>query len=417
MIIQRAFKTELDPNNKQRTALLRHAGAARWAYNWGLRRKIDAYRSTGKSPSAIDLHRELNKLKKQSVEEGGVPWAYEVSKCAMQEGLRDLDRAFQHFFRRCKSGARRKGFPRFKSRKRGIGGFRLTGSIKVTHDERHVHLPRLGTLRLKERGYLPDPDRTDVKILSVAVSERAGRWFVSLQVELEVPDPKSEIDHVVGIDVGIKHLALTSDGEVFDNPKALRGGEQRLRLLQKSVSRKQKGSNNRRKAVHLLARQHYRVSCIRKDSLHKVTSEIANRASVLCIETLNVSGMQKNHRLAGALSDASLSEFHRQLEYKARWRAVTVVKADRWFPSSKTCSRCGHVKTDLTLGDHTYECESCGLVLDRDLNAAFNLKHVAVSSTVTACGEARSGLTRVGRVKRASLKQEPNSILSFGRGG
>src|SRR3972149_8143111 len=173
MKIQRAYRTELDPNNEQRTALLRHAGAARWAYNYGLRRKIDIYKETGRSPSAIDLHRELNALKRKPVEEGGVPWMYEVSKAAPQEALRHLDRAFEHFFRRCKNGAKIKGFPRFKSRKRGVGGCRLTGAIRATFS--HVQLPRLGSLRLKENGYLPTTDREDVKVLSASVSEKAGR--------------------------------------------------------------------------------------------------------------------------------------------------------------------------------------------------------------------------------------------------
>lgn len=406
MKINRAYRVELDPNNVQRTALLRHAGCARWAYNWGLRRKIEEYEVKGKSPGAMALHRELNTLKKADPEDGGLPWMYEVSKCAPQEALRDLDRAFQHFFRRCKQGDRRKGFPRFKSRKRGIGGFRLTGTIKVTEDGRHVQLPKLGLLRVKERGYLPGPDR-DVRILSATVTEQAGHWFVSLAVEQEVADPTPTGD-TVGVDVGIKTLATVSDGRTFDNPKSLRGAEARLRRIQKAVSRKQRGSNNRKKAVEQLRRQHYRVACIRRDSIHKATSAITKSASVIGIETLNVKGMMQNRRLSKALSDASLSEFLRQIEYKARWRGVAVVKADRFYPSSKTCSGCGSVKSDLTLGDRTYECGSCGLEIDRDLNAAVNLRALAVSSTVSACGEDVGPIPPcVGDA--ASLKQEPNS--------
>ena len=176
MKTQRGFKTELDLNNKQRTACLRHAGAARFAYNFGLRRKAEAYQAGEKVPSAIDLHRELNRLKQTDY-----PWLYETSKCAPQEALRDLDRAFANFFRRValkKAGqlTGKVGYPRFKSRKRGIGSFRLTGAIKVF--PRHVQLPRLGKLRLKERDYLP----VGAHILSATVSERAGRWFVSVQV-------------------------------------------------------------------------------------------------------------------------------------------------------------------------------------------------------------------------------------------
>ena len=183
MIILRAFKTELDLNNAQKTACARHAGAARWAYNWGLARKIEAYQAGRKVPTAIDLHRELNVLKKTEL-----AWMYAVSKCAPQEALRNLDQAFAHFFRRVKEKKAGKkievGFPKFKSKKNGLGSFRLTGAIHVF--EKAIQLPRLGVLRLKERGYLP---LEGVHILSATVSERAGRWFVSLQVEMEIPDP------------------------------------------------------------------------------------------------------------------------------------------------------------------------------------------------------------------------------------
>ena len=408
--IHRAYKVEIDPNNQQRTALLRHAGCARWAYNWGLNRKIEDYKATGKSPGAMALHRELNALKQSEI-----PWMYDVSKAAPQEALRDLDRAYQNFWRRCKEGSKRKGFPRFKSRKNGIGSFRLTGVVRSTLSGRHIQLPRLGKIRVQhgERGYLPSPDNPFVKVLSATVSERAGRWFVSLQVEETLSTPKPKVDgEVLGIDVGVKHLAVCSDGTVIENPRALKGAEARLRQLNKSVSRKVKGSKNRRKAVRRLARQHYRVSNIRQDAIHKATTEIVRRASVIGLETLNVKGMLRNHRLARSLSDAALSEFHRQVEYKALWSGVDVVRADRFFPSSKTCSCCGHVVKDLSLSDRTFRCPpspgGCGLEIDRDLNAAFNLRQMAVSSTVTACGEASSGSVLRGGVKLASVKQEPN---------
>jgi len=416
MKINRAYRVELDPNNRQRTVLLRHAGCARWAWNWGLRRKIEEYKTHGKSPGAMALHRELNTLKQTEL-----PWMYEVSKCAPQEALRDLDRAYQNFWRRCKANDSRKGFPRFKSRKNGVGSFRLTGAIRSTPSGRHVQLPRLGKIRVQhgERGYLPGSNDIRVKILSATVSERAGRWFVSLQVEETLPTPRTKANgSVLGIDVGVKHLAVCSDGTVIENPRALKGAETRLRRLQKSVSRKVKGSRNRRKAVQRLARQHYRVSNIRRDAIHKATTEIVRKASVIGLETLNVKGMLRNHRLARSLSDAALSEFHRQIEYKAAWSGVEVVRADRFYPSSKTCSCCGHVVDDLSLSDRVFRCPptegGCGLEIDRDLNAAHNLKAMAESSSVSpsgakACGEASSGSIPRGGVKLASVKQEPNS--------
>jgi len=403
MRLNRAYKVELDPNNVQRTLLLQHAGAARWAFNWGLRIKIESYRETKKSPGAIELHRELNKLKKLPKDEGGVPWMYKASKAAPQEALRNLDKAYKNFFRRCEQGAKRKGFPKFKSRHKGIGSFTLTGSIRVTPEGTHIQLPRLGKLRLKERGYLP---QDDIKVLSATVSERAGHWFVSISVEEGGPDPKPAKD-VLGVDVGINHLAVTSEGDVFENPKALGGALKRLRRLSKTVSRRKKGSNNRKKAAATLAREHYRVSCIRKDSIHKATTAIAKQAGIIVTEDLNVAGMLKNHRLSRSLSDASLSEFHRQLEYKAKWHGATLVKADRFYPSSKRCSRCGYVKEKLRLSERVYRCERCGLVVGRDLNAAVNLKSLAVSSTVTACRQGSAGLGHMAQVKLPS-GQEAN---------
>ena len=398
----KAYKTELDPTCKQIEMLLQHAGCARYAYNWGLHKKIEAYKTTGKSPSAIDLHRELNQLKKLPVEDGGIPWMYESSKCAPQEALRNLDSAYKSFFRRCKSGSKAKGFPRFKSRKKGIGSFRLTGTIRAL--EKAVQIPVLGELRLKEHGYLPT---RDVRVLSATVSEQAGRWYVSLQVEQELAESEPKPTHVVGVDVGIKCLATTSDGEVFDNPKALGQAQRTLRVRQKAVSRKQKGSRNRRKSVRRAARLHQRISNIRKDASHKLTTSIIKSASVVGIETLNVAGMMKNHCLAKALSDAALSEIHRQLRYKAKWYGTDIVEADRFYPSSKTCSCCGNVKAGLSLGERTYCCEVCGFVEDRDINAAINLRNLAASSAVSACCPESAGSSRKTRTKLLA-GQEPS---------
>ena len=405
MKINRAYRVELDPNNRQRTAFRRAAGCARWAYNWGLRRKIDAWNErkaaleegtskaeAPKVPTAIDLHKELNLLKKLPPEQGGVPWMYESSKAAPQEALRNLDKAFENFFKKCKSKSNGpKGFPKFKSKKKGLGGFRLHDTVAKGN---LIKLPRIGKVRLKERDYLPTKERTDVRVLGASVSAKAGRWFVSLQVEQELPDPQVDTTlPVLGVDLGVKVLATCSDGTVFENPKALKSGTKRLRMLQKSVSRKVVGSSNRRKSKERLARQHYRVSCVRKDALHKASDAITKRCSVLVLETLNVAGMLKNHCLAKAVADASMGEMHRQLLYKAAWRGVPLVLADRWFPSSKKCSSCGNVKKDLTLNDRECECAACGVVVDRDLNAARNLANLAGSSPVgglptQACGEA-----------------------------
>jgi len=377
MKILKAYKTEIDPNNVQRTMLLKHAGSARYAFNWGLNEKKKAFDAKTKIPNAMELHRQLNALKKTDF-----PWMYEVSKCSPQEALRNLDRAFDNFFRRCKakkSGTHKGkvGFPKFKSKKKGVGSFRLTGTIKVFPQA--VQLPRLGSIRLKERDYLP----LDAKILSATISEHAGRWFVSIQVEETIADPKAKPESIVGVDLGIKTLATCSDGTTFENPKALRRNLKKLKRLSRSLHRKQKGSKNRKKAARKLAKLHYRIGNIRKDTLHKMTTQLTKSKSVIGIEDLNVSGMMKNHSLAQAISDLGLGEWRRQLEYKAGLYGCKIVVADRFFPSSKMCHVCGCLNESLELSDRSWTC-SCGAILDRDMNAAVNLRNnakLAVSST------------------------------------
>jgi putative transposase len=408
MVVLRAYKTELDLNNVQVSACRRHAGAARYAYNFGLGRKQAEYKATGKSPSAIDLHRELNALKKTDL-----PWMYEVSKCAPQEALRDLDAAFSHFFRRCrlkKAGTLRGkvGYPKRKTRKKGLGSFRLTGRIRVFPDA--IQLPRLGRLRLKERGYLPVDG---VKVLSTTVSEQAGHWYVSIQVEQEHEVP-GNTGPAVGVDLGIKTLATLSDGSHVPNVKPLKRHLRKLRRLQRTVSRRRKGGQNRRKAVRRLAKQHRAVAHIRAHTLHDLTTRLAKTKSAIVIEDLNVAGMLKNHRLAQAISDVGFGEFRRQLEYKAQWYGSRVIVAPRFYPSSKMCSGCGWIDEHLTLADRTFCCQNpgCGLVIDRDLNAALNLEKLAASSTESrnACGADSAGHAHADVVKLAVLKQEPNTF-------
>jgi putative transposase len=403
--IQRAYKTELALNNEQITACKRHTGAARWAYNWGLQRKQETYRATGKSPSAMELHRDLNALKQTAV-----PWMYAVSKCAPQEALRNLDTAFAHFFRRVQLKQQGKlrgkvGYPQRKTRKHGLGSFCLTGSIVVFSDA--IQLPRLGRLRLKERSYLP----TDAHILSATVSEHGGRWYVSILVEQERIVPVNS-GPVVGVDLGVKTLVTLSDGTVEPNPRHLRQHLKQLRRCQRAVSRKQKGSHNRKKAVRRLAALHRTVANQRANTLHQITSRLAKTKAVVVVEDLNVAGMLKNYHLAQAIGDVGFGKFRRQLAYKAAWYGCQVLVASRWEPSSKTCSGCGWVDDDLTLADRVFRCEQCGLLLDCDLNAAVNLATLAGSSSErqNACGEESAGQRRGTLVQLSSVKQEPDAF-------
>jgi transposase len=268
MIIVKGYKTELRLNNRQKTLCLKACGVVRFAYNWGLRIKIDEYKATGSSPNAIELHRRLNALKATEF-----PWMYEVSKCAPQEALRDLDNAFQHFFRRVKNGET-PGYPKFKSKRKRVGSFRLTGNIRV--EDRRVKLPRLGWLRLKESGYLPKV----AHILSATVSEKAGRWFVKLQVKEQVSDPKPS-QAICGVDVGIKHLATLDDGTQFENPKALSKLREQLDRAHKRVSRRKEGSQNRKKAVRQLQKLYMRIGHVRNDAIPNAATAITKQFGVI----------------------------------------------------------------------------------------------------------------------------------------
>jgi putative transposase len=378
MSVKRGYKTELDLTNEQITACLKHAGCARKAYNWGLARKQEARARGLPMPNARQLHRELNALKATEF-----PYMYEVSKCAPQEALIDLDNSFKQFFRKTKLKKQGRfrgkcGYPRFKSRKKGIGGFRLTGAIHVF--EKSIQLPRLGTLRLKEKSYLP----MHARMGSATITEQAGRWYVSICVHEEQAEPTPATGPVVGVDLGVKTLATVSDGREIANPKALRKRLKRLQRLARWHSRTHKGSANRKKAQRKLARMHARIANIRKDALHKATAGLVaknkpceQRPAVIVIEDLNVSGMLKNRKLARAIADVGFYEFRRQIVYKARYAGCIVQVVSRWEPSSKTCSGCGWLHLDLTLADRVFICRQCGLTIDRDLNAAQNLAALA----------------------------------------
>lgn len=396
MNIIKSYKVELDLNNKQRTLFVKHAGVARFAYNWGLAQRIEEYRTTGKSSSAIDQHKQIVQMKKTKE----YSWLKEVSKCAPQEALRNLDSAYANFFRRVKKGET-PGFPKKKKRSKGLGSFRLMGTIKISSNT--IQLPRIGTVRLKEKDRLP----VGIKVSSVTCSERAGHWFVSLKYETEVPSVETGTG-TIGIDLGIKSLAVTSDGRVFENPKALRNNLKKLARLQRKLSRQVKGSNNRKKTKTKISRLHYRISNIRKDNLHKVTSAIVmakTKPETIVIEGLNVSGMMKNRKLSQAISDVGFTEFRRQIEYKSKWNGITVQVAPMFFPSSRLCNVCGTKNEDLKLSDRVWVCENCETKLDRDLNAAINLANLAITTVSptesNACGQGWPW-----------MKQESNSRLS-----
>ncbi len=398
MLVHKVYRYELDPNNSQRTSLLQHAGVARFTYNWGLEHRIKLYndgQGSNRFTDAMRQHKLLNSLKKTQF-----PWMYECSKCAPQEALRNLDRAFRNFYRGLKT-VKSVGFPRFK-RKGVRDSFRLTGVIRIKG--RRIQLPRLGEIRIKEKRKRYYKGR----ILSATVRRRANRWFVSITVVERIPDPTYVKGPAVGVDLGIKTLATLSDGTTFTNHRALGKRLQKLRRLSKSLSRKKKGSRNREKAKLRLAKMHLKIFNIRQDVLHKATTYLAKSHSKIVIEDLGVSGMMKNRRLARAIMDVGMYEFRRQLEYKCAWYGSKLIVAPRAFPSSKRCSSCGHRKKDLSLAERKYHCDVCGIRIDRNLNAALNLVTISLPETLTACREDVRPRDSSGIAMQTSTKQEPN---------
>jgi putative transposase len=372
MTVQRplkSLKVRLEFNNEQQTYARQHCGVARHAWNWGLSVCQAALERNEKCPSAIDLHKKLvAEVKSEN------PWYYDVSKCAPQQALRDLNTAFKRYFKKVSR------FPNFK--KRGQKDhFYTEGAIEVDGDR--IKLPRFGWVKMSE-----SVENRSIK--NCVLSRTANEWFVAFKVP-SVPIPTVEKKAVVGVDLGIQTLATFSDGHQFANKRAYKKYKRKLKLAQRQVSKKfkkgQKQSKNYQKAALKVAKIHQKVANVRKDALHKLTTSLSKNHAEVVIEDLNLKGMSQNHKLASAILDGGFYEFRRQLTYKCDWYGSKLTVVDRFYPSSKTCSSCSNVKKELALKERTYCCEHCGLEIDRDLNAAINLRNQSVSYTaVNACG-------------------------------
>ena len=394
-----AHRIALDLNNVQATYMARAAGTARFAYNWALaewKRQYEAWKldSSQPKPSQAALRRQLNRIKREQF-----PWMLEVTKNAPQMAIIQLGDAFKNFF------AGRAKYPQF--RKKGVHDrFTLTNDQFRLNGCR-LRIPNLGWVRMRESL------RFTGKILSATVSRVAGRWFVSIAVDTQDDShlPKAENQGAVGVDLGVSALATLSTGETIDGPKPHKALLSRLQRLSRSLSRKQKGSANRKKAKEKLAKLHARIAAIRSDALHQLTTHLTRRFHTIGIEDLNVRGMVKNRHLARSIADMGFFELRRQLEYKAAMRGGQIVVADRFYPSSKMCSGCGHKLEELLLSMREWTCPSCRTHHNRDVNAAINLKNMAVSSTVSACGEEGSDPGLATGVKPASVKQEASNKI------
>lgn len=394
---QRAYKTKLVVNNHERRYLEGCAGTSRYVYNWALAESMrlseEAKAETGKpkTPSARNqLKKEFNKIK---VKSGLCPWIVEYPYVITEAAFDDLDSAYKHFFRRVKNGET-PGYPKFKSRY-GPRSFRLRGNIRVENGR--IRLPRIGWMRLAESDYVPDGP-ANFATLSRAAND--DTWYIAVNMDFE-PEPVDVVPGALGIDLGVKVMAVDSDGDVYENPSHYRTLERKRARLARELSRRQgarkgeaKGANFT-KTKRKIAKLDRKIAESRKHAQHNVSRAVTygKRPSVIVLEDLNVKGMMAKAKpkeredgegyapngraakngLSKSLADVGLGELRRQIEYKASWIGIDVLVADRFYPSSRTCSGCGAVDSDLRLSDRTYRCDHCGLVIDRDLNAAVNL--------------------------------------------
>ena len=425
MITHQAFRFELDPNDQMSSALSSHCGASRFAYNtmlsyvcWALDARAFEARTTGSPTTQVPwnlyaLRKEWNEIKCDIA-----PWWQDNSKEAYNSGLDALGRALSNFSS-SRKGLRRGskvGFPKYKKRGSRQSFRYSTGSFGVV-DDRHVKLARIGVIRVKERTtkLIEQLDANNARILSCTISKSANRWFIAFGCEVERNDVSAHnFESVVGVDLGIRHLATLSTGEVIANPKPLQRYQRRMARLQRELSRRHNGSKRRARTKVAISRQHVRIANIRNDAIAKATTNLARNYASVVIEDLNVVAMTSSPKrvvdphneqaflangkrakagLNRSLSDVSFGEFRRRLIYKMGWRQGRLIVADRYYPSSKTCSSCKQVKTKLDLARSTYRCD-CGLEIDRDLNAAINLGvygHQVVAGSGPETQTARGG--------------------------
>ena len=379
----KAIKVRLNPNNKQLTKLFQYAGCARFAYNWAISREEENHKQGNKFLSDNDLRKEFTQLKKLQE----YKWLNEVSNNVTKQAIKDACNAYKKFFKgQCK-------FPKFKSRKYSTPSF-YQDNVQIKFTENHVKVEgfsmskkqnkqKLNWIKLCEKKKIP----TDCKYMNPRFTYDGLYWYVSVSIEVDDNTENTlPSNEGIGIDLGIKDLAVCSDGNTYKNinkTQRVKKLEKKKRRLQRSVSRKyckNKKGDNYCKTSNIIKREKELLKIIkhlkniRQNYLHQTTSEIIKRKpSFICIEDLNVSGMMKNRHLSKAVQEQGFYEFRKQIEYKAKWNNIPVIIADRFFPSSKMCSCCGHIKKDLKLSDRIYKC-GCGNIINRDFQASLNLK-------------------------------------------
>jgi putative transposase len=388
---QKAFKYRFYPTPEQETLLRRTIGCTRLVYNRALSERTQAWYERQERVGYAETSAMLTDWKKEE----DLQFLNEVSSVPLQQGLRHLQGAFTNFF------AGRAKYPNFKKKRNGGSAAFTKAAFKLKDGQ--VFLAK-STEALPIRWSRQLPEGVEPSTITVKLSP-SGRWFVSLLVEVEI-EPLPASPNQIGIDLGITSLVALSTGEKVSNPKGFKAKRAKLRRVQKALSRKVKGSNNRYKARLKVAKVHEQISDARKDFLHKLTTQLVRKNQTIAVEDLAVKNMVKNHKLALAISDASWGELVRQLEYKCDWYGRTFIKIDRWFPSSKRCGHCGHVVEKLPLNIRDWDCPKCGTKHDRDVNAAKNI--LAAGLAVSVCGAGVRPEESKSR-KAPAMKQKPKS--------
>jgi putative transposase len=360
MLVQKSVKLRIYPNNQQDVVLLeKHFGCRRWVYNHFLNLFNENYHQGGKKLSYIDASKILTDLKKETETE----WLKEVNSQTLQASIKDLDGAYDRFFRKLAK------FPQFKSKRKSRSSFKVPQHFDIDWENNLITIPKFKKpfkFKGKYKGEL-------IKINSVNISKTpSGKYYASVQGEFDI-QPKPQTENYIGIDLGIKDLVITSNGEVFPNKKFLKRKLKKLKYIQRQHSKKKKDTNTRERWRKKLAIQYEKVTNQRLDYLHQITSQLINENQVICIENLNVKGMIKNHKLAQAISDVAWGTLVSMLTYKCNWNSRKLVVVDRFYPSSKTCSSCSHLMDSMPLSVREWTCPSCGTVHDRDINAAKNI--------------------------------------------
>jgi putative transposase len=390
MKINYTYKYRIYPTEEQQESLAKQFGAKRFVYNHFLNLRINTYALTGRGLSYNTLANILTDMKKEKEYE----WLREADSQVLQQALRDLDSAYNNFFNKW---AR---FPRFK-KKHGAQSIRYPQRFKLEGSK--LYLPKVGWVKI----VLHRPIEGEMRNLTISKT-KSGKYFASICVEREVPNPTYKGEKV-GIDLGLKDFAITSEGQRFGNPKFLAKSEEKLKKSQRKLSRTKKGSKGREIARLRVARQHEKIANQRQDFLHKLSRQLVEENQLIVIEDLCVQGMVRNHKLAKAISDVSWSEFVRQLTYKGEWYGCRVEKIDRFFPSSKRCFHCGFINDNLKLSDRRWVCPNCGCILDRDVNAAQNILNWYRAGTARINADGQN--IRLDRISSSSLDEVRSSLM------